>query len=52
MASEAEKAYQGLLKKLGEELNHLSQSLLRIYHGLNDSELNPLLRELFDLSQT
>uniref|UniRef100_A0A1I7VHY3 NR LBD domain-containing protein n=1 Tax=Loa loa TaxID=7209 RepID=A0A1I7VHY3_LOALO len=52
VASEAEKAYHGLLKKLGEELNHLSHSLLRIYHSLNNSELNPLLRELFDLSQT
>ncbi|EJW82586.1 hypothetical protein WUBG_06502, partial [Wuchereria bancrofti] len=52
VASEAERAYQELLKKLDDELNHLSHSLLRIYHGLNNSELNPLLRELFDLSQT
>uniref|UniRef100_A0A0R3S0L7 Nuclear receptor domain-containing protein n=1 Tax=Elaeophora elaphi TaxID=1147741 RepID=A0A0R3S0L7_9BILA len=52
VASEAEKAYQGLLKKLGEELNHLSHSLLRIYHSLNNNELNPLLCELFDLAQT
>ncbi|VBB28183.1 unnamed protein product [Acanthocheilonema viteae] len=52
VASEAEKAYQGLLMKLGEELHHLSNSLLRIFHSLNNSELNPLLRELFDLSQT
>uniref|UniRef100_A0A915Q4V9 Uncharacterized protein n=1 Tax=Setaria digitata TaxID=48799 RepID=A0A915Q4V9_9BILA len=49
-ASEAEKAYHGLLQKLDEELNQLSQSLLRIYHGLNNNEMNPLLCELFDLS--
>ncbi|VDK82300.1 unnamed protein product [Litomosoides sigmodontis] len=52
VAPEAEKAYHELLMKSGEELNHLSHSLLRIYHSLNNNELNPLLCELFDLSQT
>ncbi|VDN17015.1 unnamed protein product [Gongylonema pulchrum] len=46
---EAEQAYRALLQKL-EELTHLSQGLLRIYHGLNASEMDPLLHELFDLT--
>ncbi|MCP9266247.1 Nuclear hormone receptor HR96 [Dirofilaria immitis] len=41
VAPEAKESYQGLLKKLGVELNQLSQSLLRIYHGLDNSKVNP-----------
>ncbi|VDO33956.1 unnamed protein product [Onchocerca flexuosa] len=51
IASEAEIPCQGLLKKLGEELNQLSQRMLRIYNGLDNNEMNPLLRQLFDLTQ-
>ena len=46
--TESRQAYDSLLRKL-VDLHELNQSLLRIYNQVNPKDLDPLLKELFDI---
>ncbi|CAJ0590675.1 unnamed protein product [Cylicocyclus nassatus] len=47
-ASEALIVYEMLVRKL-EELKHLKEGLVRIYYGFDSRQLDPLIKELFDM---
>ncbi|KIH68805.1 hypothetical protein ANCDUO_00853 [Ancylostoma duodenale] len=47
-ANEALMVYEMLVRKL-EELKHLKEGLVRIYYGFDSRQLNPLIKELFDM---
>ncbi|PIO62298.1 hypothetical protein TELCIR_16153 [Teladorsagia circumcincta] len=45
---EAAQVYEALVRKL-EELKHLKEGLVRIYYGFDSRQLDPLIKELFDM---
>ncbi|EYC21041.1 hypothetical protein Y032_0020g197 [Ancylostoma ceylanicum] len=47
-ANEALTVYEMLVRKL-EELKHLKEGLVRIYYGFDSRQLDPLIKELFDM---
>ncbi|VDM78357.1 unnamed protein product [Strongylus vulgaris] len=47
-ANEALIVYEMLVRKL-EELKHLKEGLVRIYYGFDSRQLDPLIKELFDM---
>ncbi|VDL68225.1 unnamed protein product [Nippostrongylus brasiliensis] len=44
----AAQVYETLVRKL-EELKHLKEGLVRIYYGFDSRQLDPLIKELFDM---
>ncbi|KAK6746975.1 hypothetical protein RB195_000306 [Necator americanus] len=46
--NEAFLVYEMLVRKL-EELKHLKEGLVRIYYGFDSRQLDPLIKELFDM---
>ncbi|KHJ98113.1 hypothetical protein OESDEN_01904 [Oesophagostomum dentatum] len=47
-ANEAFAVYEMLVRKM-EELKHLKEGLVRIYYGFDSRQLDPLIKELFDM---
>ncbi|VDO19319.1 unnamed protein product [Heligmosomoides polygyrus] len=45
---DAAQLYESLVRKL-EELKHLKEGLVRIFYGFDSRQLNPLIKELFDM---